>query len=120
VKKKLAIFGIIAFVALVYLLFSILTAGTPYMLSISELTDGGMRYVGRPVRVQGYVVQDTIDWNSRDYTLVFVLEESDKRVTVFYSGEKQDAAMFIGGIRITVAGTYQGRGIFYADTLTMQ
>ena len=90
------------------------------MLTIGELADGGERYIGKTVRISGYVVQDTIDWNSPDYTLIFILDDKGKRVTVFYKGEKQDPGAFIGGISITVEGKYEGKGVVKATSLAMQ
>ena len=119
-KKLIIICSIIAFAALSFLLYSFFNAGTPYMLTIGEVTDGGNRYVGKTVRISGYVVQDTIDWNSPDYTLIFILDDNGKRVTVFYKGEKQDPGAFISGISISVEGKYEGNGGFKANTLTMQ
>jgi len=127
-KKRMLfiIGGIIACGALAYLLFSLFNNRAPYDIKVSDFVDKEINYVGKQMRVDGFVVQDTIDWTSPDYNLKFILDngtgvnDGGKRLMVFYSGEKQDPSKFIDGIQILIAGKYQKDGIFIAKSITYE
>ena len=126
-KKIFIIIGcIIACGALAYILFAFFGHSAPYDMTVSNFVDKENSYIGKQMRVNGYVVQDTIDWTSPDYNLKFILDngsganDGGKRLMVFYSGEKQDPSKFIDGIQILVTGKYQKDGIFIANSITYE
>jgi cytochrome c-type biogenesis protein CcmE len=123
-KKKIIIGGIIACGALAFLLFSLFRTGAPYAVTLNEFVESEDSYIGKQIRVEGYVVQDTIDWTSSDYDLKFILyngeNNSSSRLTVFYTGEKPDPNKFIGGIKILVSGKYDKDKIFLANSITYE
>ena len=121
-KKSFFIIGaIIACGALAYLLFSLFNNRAPYAVTVSEFVDKENSYIGKQMRVEGYVGQDTIEWNSLNYNLKFILynsiTDSSKQLTVFYNGEKQDPNKFLSGVKILAAGKYGADGIFLADSI---
>ena len=93
-KKKIyfIIGGIIACGALAYLLFAFFNNRAAYDIKVSDFVDKENSYIGKQMRVDGFVVQDTIDWTSPDYNLKFILDngtganDAGKRLIVFYSG----------------------------------
>ena len=122
-KKIVLIVGLVfAAGALGYLIYSFVSSGGPYVLTMDQLLSKQQEYNGKRVRVEGYVAADTIDWTSRDYTLKFILVDPQKtaqRLTVFLKGEKQDPNKFIEGIKLMLEGKYQN-GILIADTLNYE
>jgi cytochrome c-type biogenesis protein CcmE len=71
VKKKILIGGIVAAVALSFLLFFLFRSTTPYVLPVSQFLAEQSKYEGKSIRLEGSVVNETIDWTSRQYTLMF-------------------------------------------------
>ena len=66
--------GIIACGALAYPLFSLFNNRAPYACDRKcNFVDKENSYIGKQMRVEGYVGQDTIDWTSPDYNLKFIL-----------------------------------------------
>ncbi len=123
-KKKIIIGSIIVCGALAYLLFALFNNRAPYSVTVSEFVDKEDSYIGKKMRVEGYVGQDTIDWTSLDYSLKFILyngvSDSSKQLMVFYSGEKQDPGKFISGVKILATGKYEKDGIFLANSITYE
>jgi cytochrome c-type biogenesis protein CcmE len=127
-KKKIFIIigSIIACGALAYLLFALFSNRAPYDMTVSQFIDKENSYIGKQIRVDGYVMQDTIDWTSTlHYNLKFILDndstDNGKTLIVSYQGEKQDPSKFIGGIRILVAGKYDKKdGVFIANSITYE
>ena len=124
-KKIFIIIGcIIACGALAYILFALFNNRAPYDMTVSNFVDKENSYIGKQMRVEGYVGQDTIDWTSPDYNLKFILynsvTDSSKQLTVFYTGEKQDPSKFISGVKILAAGKYDTDGIFLANSITYE
>jgi cytochrome c-type biogenesis protein CcmE len=119
VKKKILIGGIVAAVALSFLLFFLFRSTTPYVLPVSQFLAEQSKYEGKSIRLEGSVVNETIDWTSRQYTLMFFLQESNQRVLVGYSGLKPDKDKFIGGIKLMISGKYQ-KGIFLANAFSYE
>jgi cytochrome c-type biogenesis protein CcmE len=115
-KKKLVLGGIIAAAALGLLVYFLFHSSTPYVLTLNQFSENRQQYTDKSVRLEGYVVQDTIDWTSSDYSLKFSLQDKDKKMLVFYKGEKQDENKFIGGIKVMVSGSYRN-GVFLADSI---
>jgi cytochrome c-type biogenesis protein CcmE len=119
VKKKLLLGGVIAAAALGFLLFFLFRSTTPYVMPVSQFMAEKSKYEGKTIRLEGSVVNDTIDWTSGDYTLKFFLQESGQRVLVFYDGQKPDKDKFIGGIKLMVGGKYR-QGILIADSFSYE
>jgi cytochrome c-type biogenesis protein CcmE len=127
-KKKIyfIIGGIIACGALAYLLFAFFNNRAAYDIKVSDFVDKENSYIGKQMRVDGFVVQDTIDWTSSDFKLKFILDngtganDGGKRLMVYYSGGKQDPNKFIDGIQILVAGKYNKNGVFIANSITYE
>jgi len=123
-QKKIVIGGIIACGALAYLLFALFNNRAPYAVTVSEFVDKENSFIGKQMRVEGYVGQDTIDWTSSDYNLKFILynavSDNTKQLIVFYSGEKQDPSKFISGVKILAAGKYVKDGVFIANSITYE
>jgi cytochrome c-type biogenesis protein CcmE len=123
-KKVIIILAVIACGALAYLLFALFNARAPYAVTISDFIAKENSYIGKQTRVDGYVMQDTIDWTSPGYSVRFVLGNGEvnslDKLTVFYTGEKPDPNKFIGGIKILVAGKYDKDQVFLVDSITYE
>jgi cytochrome c-type biogenesis protein CcmE len=124
VKSKKTVFivcAIAAAAALGFLLYSLFNTETPYVITLSQFTEKENSYVGKNIRIEGYVAPDTIDWNSHDYDLKFLLQDQNvpKKITVFYKGEKQDPSKFIDGIKVMVEGKYKGN-VLIANSISYE
>ena len=123
-KKIIIISAIIACGALAYLLFTLFSHKTPYDITVSDFLNKENSYIGKTIRVDGYVVQDTIDWTSTDYNLKFMMDNGEhnngKSLLVFYNGPKQDPSKFISGIQILIEGKYSKQGVFVTNSITYE
>jgi len=92
-KKRLKFIiggGVIA-VAVVYLAFTVSQSTAAFFLTVEELYAKGAAFHNRNVRVSGQVVEDSIDFNSRDLILRFqVTGESGQVLPVVFNGPKPD------------------------------
>jgi cytochrome c-type biogenesis protein CcmE len=70
---------------------SIGTTGTFYM-TVDELMVNKAKAAGKPVKVSGKIVGETVKWDADNIVLTFEMEgENGERVKVVYEGPKPDA-----------------------------
>lgn len=72
---------------------SVGSTGTFYM-TVDELALKKVKAEGKPIKLSGKIVGDSIDWNPEEITLTFDLRgeyENDETVTVVYKGVKPDS-----------------------------
>jgi cytochrome c-type biogenesis protein CcmE len=90
-RVKFIIGGVVIVLAVIYLIFTATQSTAAYFLTVEELYDKGAAIHGRPVRVSGKVVGDTVDFNSRDLILRFqIVDESGETLPVVFNGPKPD------------------------------
>jgi cytochrome c-type biogenesis protein CcmE len=90
-KVKFIVGGGVIALAIVYLIFTATQSTASYFLTVQELHDQGAAIYDRNVRVSGKVVEESIDFNSRDLVLRFnIVDESGATLPVVFNGPKPD------------------------------
>ena len=82
--------GVIA-LAIVYLIFTATQSTAAYFLTIGEVYAKGPAVYGRNLRVSGKVINDSVDYNSRDLVLRFkIVDEKGDTLPILFNGPKPD------------------------------
>ncbi len=114
-KVKFIIGGIIIAVAIIYLVYSGIQKAGLYYLSVSEIKKEGSIAYGQSVRVNGDVLDGSIQWDSQEGTLRFIISDGENKLPIIYRGVAPDT--FRGGAEVVVEGKYTSKNIFEADKI---
>ncbi len=114
-KVKFIIGGIIIAVAIIYLVYSGTQKAGLYYLSVSEIKNEGTVAYGQSVRVNGDVLDGSIQWDSQEGTLRFIISDGENKLPIIYRGVAPDT--FRGGAEVVVEGKYTPENIFEADKI---
>ena len=142
-KRKFIIGGLVILSAVIYLIASSTVAGAQYFFTIDELNARGDLALGRPLRVTGAVLGESISYEAETLTLRFtvvhlpadnklvneegglaaalhaaIIDESRARLDVEYVGVKPDLLRHEAQAILT--GELGEDGIFYADELLLR
>jgi cytochrome c-type biogenesis protein CcmE len=137
-NKKFIIGGVLILAAVVYLIISSTAAGAQFFFTIDELKARGAEAVGKPARVAGAVLGDTIQYDAETLTLTFTMvhlpadtrlinedgglaealhaavsDPTRARLQVVYIGVKPD--LLAHEVEAIVSGKLGADGVFYAD-----
>lgn len=137
-NKKFIIGGLLILAAVVYLIITSTAAGAQFFFTIDELNERGSEAVGKPARVAGAVLGDTIEYDPETLTLTFTMvhmpadtrlinddgglakalnqavnDPTRTRLQVQYIGVKPD--LLAHEVEAIVAGKLGEDGVFYAD-----
>lgn len=137
-NKKFIIGGLLILAAVVYLIVSSTAAGAQFFFTIDELNTRGAEAVGKPARVAGAVLGDTIQYDPETLTLTFTMvhmpadtrlinedgglaealhaavsDPTRSRLQVVYVGVKPD--LLADEVEAIVSGKLGEDGVFYAD-----
>ena len=112
---KFIIGGAIVAIAIIYLVYSGIQKTALYYLTVSELTSRGVAAYGELVRVNGRVLDGSIQWNSKESVLHFVISDGNNDLSMIYKGVAPDT--FKGGADVVVEGRYAPNDIFEADKI---
>lgn len=114
-KVKFIIGGITIAVAIIYLIYSGIQKGGLYYLTVSELKEQGSIAYGQSVRVNGNVLDGSIQWDFEEGVLRFIISDGENKLSIIYRGVAPDT--FRGGIEVVVEGKYAAENIFEADKI---
>lgn len=114
-KVKFIIGGITIVVAIIYLIYSGIQKGGLYYLTVSELKEQGSIAYGQSTRVNGNVLDGSIQWDFEETTLRFIISDGQNKLPIIYRGVAPDT--FRGGIEVVVEGKYTLENIFEADKI---
>lgn len=142
-RMKFVIGGLAVLGAVVFLIITSTTAGAQYFFTVNELHEEGSEAVGKPVRVSGAVLGDTIIYDPESLTLTFtvahmpadnellqeegglaaaihaaVTDPSRKKLEVMYVGPKPDLLQHEAQAIMT--GTLDESGVFQAEELLLK
>jgi cytochrome c-type biogenesis protein CcmE len=112
---KFVVGGAILISAISYLIFSGIQKTALYYLTVSEFEDKGASAYGELVKVNGRVVEGSIQWNSEDHTLHFIITDGEKNLQVRYRGVAPDT--FKNGTEVVVRGVWEPGNVFKADKI---
>ena len=103
-------------VAIVYLVYSGIQKTALYYLTVSEFNERGASLAyGEVVKVNGRVLDGSIQWNSKDHTFHFIITDEKNKLPIIYKGIAPDT--FKGGVEVVVEGRYTLEDIFEADKI---
>jgi cytochrome c-type biogenesis protein CcmE len=142
-RFKFILGGVLILAAVVYLIVSSTSASAEYFLTVDELKAKGESVVGRPLRVSGAVIGDTIQYDPETLNLTFqvahvpgdndeieaqgglafvlheaVTDPTRARMTVIYTGAMPD--LLRDEAQAIMTGHLGEDGIFYADELLLK
>ena len=142
-NTKLIVGGVIIAAALIYLLVSSTIAGTQYFMTVEEVKAQSAEVVGKPVRLSGAVLGESIAYDVKSFDLSFdiaqipgdhrlidemggmqvVLEAaaadpSAPHLTVHYNGPRPDLLQHAAQAIIT--GELDENGVFQASELLLK
>lgn len=142
-RKKFLIGGLAILAAVVYLIISSTAAGAQFFFTVDELRTRGAAAVGRPARVSGAVLGDSIQYDPETLTLSFtivhmpadsqlvndeggladalhaaVMDTSRNRLQIVYIGVRPD--LLKDEAQAIVSGELGEDGVFYANELLLR
>ena len=118
-RMKFAIGGAVVLLAVVYLIVNALGTTGQYFLTVSEVQARGASIYGRPLRVSGDIVTDSIDWNAPTLMLKFNMTDGSGTLPIVFHGPKPDN-MDREGAQAIVEGKLNEDGVFQAHTLLLK
>jgi cytochrome c-type biogenesis protein CcmE len=142
-RIKFVIGGLLIIAAVVYLIVSSTRASAQYFLTIEELAAKGESVKSRDLRISGAVIGDSIQYDSENLTLKFVvadipgdnkeieaqgglaevlhqavMDPDRKRLEVVYTGPKPD--LLRHEAQAIMTGKLGDDGVFYAEELLLK
>jgi cytochrome c-type biogenesis protein CcmE len=142
-RMKFIIGGLLIVAAVAYLIFSSTKANAQYFLTIDELESKGSSVAGRDLRISGAVIGDTIQYDSQNLELTFIVanipgdnkeieaqgglatvlkkavnDPNSTRIQVVYYGPQPD--LLRDEAQAIMTGKLGDDGIFYADELLLK
>ncbi len=142
-KRKFIVGGLVILSAVVYLIVSSTVAGAQYFFTVDELNARGEAAVGKPLRISGAVLGESVDYDAETLTLSFTVvhmpadndlvndegglaaalhaaveDESRARMNVVYVGVKPDLLRHEAQAILT--GELGTDGVFYANELLLR
>jgi len=112
---KFVVGGAIVAVAIIYLVYSGIQKTGLYYLTVSEFRNRGDEAYGEVVRVNGKVLDGSIQWNSQEGALYFTIIDQENILPIIHRGVAPDT--FKGGAEVVVEGRYTPEDIFEADKI---
>lgn len=110
---RFPILGLVALLAVGFLVWRSTSATSAYYLEVSELVSQGQEARGQRVRVAGKVLPGSIQRKAE--TLRFTATDKTGRVAVAYNGVVPD--IFKDNVDVVIEGRQGADGVFVADTL---
>ena len=114
-RRKFILAGVVVVVAFVFLVYIGMTQFSTYLVTVSEFVAEGESVYGRQTRVAGQVVADSVERDTENMTLSFILTEGDAVLPVVYRGVVPDT--FKEDSELVVEGKYEAEGVFNATKL---
>ncbi len=117
-KKRFILGGLIIVLALSYLGYTGFKSSATYYYTVSEFTALGDSIYGENVRVNGQVVDGSVEQDITERTLRFIivdLEEDEDSLPIVYQGIPPDT--FQAGREVVIEGYLNSSGVFNADNI---
>ncbi len=121
-KSKIIIISILLMASFVYLVFLGMKEGTMYYLEVSEFVEQAEELGARKVRVNGEIVKDTLNFDSKAIMLVFTLKDikGPQILKVVYKGAPPDL-IEEEGVTLVAEGFYDKKqNIFVSKRLLVK
>jgi cytochrome c-type biogenesis protein CcmE len=86
-----------------------------YYLTVSEFLEQGSRDLGENLRINGNVVEGSIERSASGLGATFLMTDGTRELQVSFGKETPDT--FVDGSEVVVEGTLGADGVFVAHTL---
>ncbi len=113
VSTKLTIATVIIVLTIGTLMVMGFTNFSGQIVTIESVMTSEGRYDGKYLRLEGVLVEGSVNWNARDIELTFQLTDGEKFLNVYHQGIKPDN--FTPGHDVILEGHYKGNGLFVAE-----
>ncbi len=118
-RVKFALGGLLILVAVVYLVVSALGSTSVYYRTPSEVLAQHDQLVGKPVRVSGKLLVETIRWDAKNLLLDFeITDEAGARLPIHFEGVKPDN--MTEAAEVIAEGKLGPDGVLYAQSLLLK
>jgi cytochrome c-type biogenesis protein CcmE len=121
-KSKIIIISILLIASFAYLVFLGMKEGSMYYLEVSEFVEQAEELGARKVRVNGEIVKDTLNFDSKAIKLVFTLKDikGSQILNVVYKGAPPDL-IEEEGVTLVAEGSYDKKqNIFVSQKLLVK
>lgn len=117
-KPKIVIGTVIIIAALVYLVVGGFKDSAVYYMTVKELYASEEKPFGQGVRISGYAVPESINWNAEEIKLSFALAEENDTLQVVYNGIMPD--QLADAQQVVVEGTLENNGVLTANKILLK
>ncbi len=117
-KRKFIIGAIVLLGGIGYLFYTMISGSLTYYETVSAFLDNSETRYDESVRVNGKIMDGSIDWNPQKIELKFKIADDKLNMPVVYNGPIPDN--FADGKELTVEGKYAADGVFYATNILMK
>lgn len=142
-RTKFIVGGVVILAAVVFLMFSGLSSGGQYFYTVDEIYAQGDEAIGRPAKVSGAVIGETIDYDAENLVLRFTVahmpadndlledegglaialnqavnDPTRQRLEVVYEGVMPD--LLQNEAQAIMTGKLGADGVFVADELLLK
>lgn len=118
-RVKFLVGGLVILVAVAYLVAMALTTTGAYYRTVSEVLEQKDTLVGKPLRVSGKLVAESIVWKPTTLELSFeISDDKGARLPVYFQGVKPDN--MTEAAAVIVEGKLRPDGVVEANTLLLK
>lgn len=117
-KPKIVIGVIIIVIALTVLIYSGIQDKKLYYVTVAELFAQGRSAMDKGLRVSGYVIPETIKWDSGKNVLYFSMAEGTDTLRVVYNKVMPD--QLADAQQVVAEGKLDQNGLFRANSLLLK
>ncbi len=115
-KSKFYIGGIVIIIAVFSLLLTSIPSFASTEVDLTDILNNPENYVDKFILTEGFLIENSIDWNSSTIELNFkIKDENDRTLAVHYNGVSPDN--FSDGIIVILNGNIKQNGIFETEQL---
>ena len=114
-RLQVGIGSLVILLSLGYLVFGGLRDTMVYFVTPAELQAQGTRAIGKPVRLGGTVVPDSINMIPETLELRFAVADATNTIKVHHRGNPPD--LFTEGGDVVIEGHLRHDGTFHAETI---
>ncbi len=114
-RKRFIFVGAIVLIAIAFVAYIGFTKFATYDITVSQFVAQSGSYAGKQVRVVGEVVPGSVNQDSQNFTLSFIMADGNTSLPVVYQGVVPDT--FKEGTDIVAEGKSDQQGVFHASQL---
>lgn len=118
-RLKFIIGGVLILAAVLYLVVTALGSTSKYYRTPSEVLAQRDQLVGKPLRVSGKLIVETIRWDAKNLLLDFeITDDAGARLPVHFEGVKPDN--MTEAAEVIAEGKLGNDGVLYANSLLLK